>query len=1012
MDTYKKVNDQRKEIVEDIIQLMLKEPLEWTRPWKQIHQPPYNPISDFVYHGINNVRLTYAAYKHGWTDPRWLTFKQANEAGYRIKRGAKGVTCEYWNQRVEKEIDKETGEETEKVTPFVSLFYLYNAEVVEGIEPLPEPKTNVIRDDCPELREIADNLIHSSACLVNIDTNSDRAFYSPSKDLITIPNPERFYTSKGYVATLLHEMGHSTGHSSRLNRGLEGNINVTARAKEELVAELSSCFSQQLLHIDINDGDLKNHSAYVQSWCRELRKNPNLFFSAVREAEKASDYIIENYDHYVEQLAKEVQTTSNTVHEFQYFDAAVSFAEFCKNKHIPFNTYSKQDVYTQLLKMNKGEIFDPAAYDSLVMLVYGYQEYKNEIKNGSIKAEWKKETVDYSDPAQLKRIALINHNMLCLGFHDSMSLARIMENESYAHEERKYQTAPDWVKKLGHNPLASIVLNHVYWDLSTATKDEDILSVFSYAHPVIEEPEILVQINEIRKEHPEFFTWNHFCQMASFHEVEKLNEYVAEELKTNIQVSEKEVSALPKLLVDKEPTVTILFSENSALESGKEYTLSKADSLFYMLDQTHREEGYYKTDFQIHYYLHGEEQIYEGRQDLGDGEGGLINHIRNYQTYYLTAKEWKDYLLHKEGPEAAKKDYERRQEFIEQVLPRFELHCWLSRIEKNISEQLQPDREGEQKEEERKHYKQVLEKVKTYRTALNTDTTIPEMPAFLIDIQSTEKSPAQSKQVRYYPIDEQKAKLAHTMNSLYDYEEGSATAQYRKLVDRAAEIAEKKKASVPEELHKKIDALVDTYAKKMADNINAGNEIDTRVPSILVSGRGNFPVRQKEKQNVAREKNASEYQKIQKILDQIENVGVERTRKRAADPHFQMEDWTFSGGRVTANKEKQRIQIFFDSVPDIEIRMELKQNGFHWAPKEKAWQRQLTRNAYMDCRKIQAIQPVMADLGVHDTQKSAETEQINATQKPQSIAESYKVEPHHPISLFDVTEDMEEDMEV
>lgn len=892
MDTYKKVNDQRKEIVEDIIQLMLKEPLEWTRPWKQIHQPPYNPISDFVYHGINNVRLTYAAYKHGWTDPRWLTFKQANEAGYRIKRGAKGVTCEYWNQRVEKEIDKETGEETEKVTPFVSLFYLYNAEVVEGIEPLPEPKTNVIQDDCPELREIADNLIHSSACLVNIDTNSDRAFYSPSKDLITIPNPERFYTSKGYIATLLHEMGHSTGHSSRLNRGFEGNINATARAKEELIAELSSCFSQQLLHIDINDGDLKNHSAYVQSWCRELRKNPNLFFSAVREAEKASDYIIENYDHYVEQLAKEVQTTSNTVHEFQYFDAAVSFAEFCKNKHIPFNTYSKQDVYTQLLKMNKGEIFDPAAYDSLVMLVYGYQEYKNEIKNGSIKAE------------------------------------------------------------------------------------------------------------------------NHFCQMASFHEVEKLNEYVAEELKTNIQVSEKEVSALPKLLVDKEPTVTILFSENSALESGKEYTLSKADSLFYMLDQTHREEGYYKTDFQIHYYLHGEEQIYEGRQDLGDGEGGLINHIRNYQTYYLTAKEWKDYLLHKEGPEAAKKDYERRQEFIEQVLPRFELHCWLSRIEKNISEQLQPDREGEQKEEERKHYKQVLEKVKTYRTALNTDTTIPEMPAFLIDIQSTEKSPAQSKQVRYYPIDEQKARLANTMNSLYDYEDGSATAQYRKLVDHAVQIAEKKKASVAEELHKKIDALVDTYAKKMADNINARNEIDTRVPSVLVSGRGNFPVRQKEKQNIARERNASEYQKIQKILDQIENVGVERTRKRAADPHFQMEDWTFSGGRVTANKEKQRIQIFFDSVPDIEIRMELKQNGFHWAPKEKAWQRQLTRNAYMDCRKIQAIQPVMADLGVHDTQKGAETEQINATQKPQSIAESYKVEPHHPISLFDVTEDMEEDMEV
>lgn len=127
---------------------------------------------------------------------------------------------------------------------------------------------------------------------------------------------------------------------------------------------------------------------------------------------------------------------------------------------------------------------------------------------------------------------------------------------------------------------------------------------------------------------------------------------------------------------------------------------------------------------------------------------------------------------------------------------------------------------------------------------------------------------------KYYPINEELARRAKEMISFSDYKDGSATAAYRSMVDEASQIAERQKKRVDPMYHEKIDSLLDTYARKLADNLNKENSITTRCPSILIAGGSNFPVRKKEKQNAAWDRNMQEYREIQGILDKIKSVGT------------------------------------------------------------------------------------------------------------------------------------------
>lgn len=126
---------------------------------------------------------------------------------------------------------------------------------------------------------------------------------------------------------------------------------------------------------------------------------------------------------------------------------------------------------------------------------------------------------------------------------------------------------------------------------------------------------------------------------------------------------------------------------------------------------------------------------------------------------------------------------------------------------------------------------------------------------------------------KYYEISEEAAKRAKNANSYSDYVSGSATAGYRAMVDEAYALGVEQKSRVDPMYHDKIDGLLDRYARKLAENLNARNAIDARVPSMLITGGGNFPTAKKEKQNAARDKNMGEYMEIKDLLHKIRSVG-------------------------------------------------------------------------------------------------------------------------------------------
>ena len=278
--------------------------------------------------------------------------------------------------------------------------------------------------------------------------------------------------------------------------------------------------------------------------------------------------------------------------------------------------------------------------------------------------------------------------------------------------------------------------------------------------------------------------------------------------------------------------------------------------------------------------------------------------------------------------------------------------------------------------------------------------------------------------INYYPINEGAARRAKEMNSFSDYKEGSATAEYRAMVDKAAAIAEQQKSRVDPMYHEKIDHLLDTYARKLAENMNQGFAIDARVPSVMIAGPANFPVGKKEKQNRARDSNMEEWRYIQGLLDKIRSTGmggisaddpaaIEKLQKKLdgcallspdqieklkasmasnwrSDPRpfesYQLTNnnaeirrvkarieqlskqaqqefsgWEFDGGRVEMNREDNRLQVFFDGKPDADTRAELKSNGFRWAPSVGAWQRQLTDNAIRAADRLECIKPLSGE---------------------------------------------------
>lgn len=288
-------SEYRKAVTERLIGMLESGTAPWQKPWDAgiaAMNRPHN-FNGRPYHGVNALMLWCTAIDKGYEDPRWLTFKQVNKLGGHVNKGEKAQIVEYWQW--EKEVENpETGEK-EKVPlehPKVYRAAVFNADQCTGL-----PKLRRQAQQWSPV-ERAENIISANGVPVTHNTDGS-AFYSPGGDYICLPPRESFATVDAYYSTLLHEVGHSTGHPTRLNREFGGPFGSEGYAREELRAELASTFLCGELGIATTGSD-EQHAAYVKSWVSALKNDYNEIFRAAADAEKICNYLYEREKEYLQ----------------------------------------------------------------------------------------------------------------------------------------------------------------------------------------------------------------------------------------------------------------------------------------------------------------------------------------------------------------------------------------------------------------------------------------------------------------------------------------------------------------------------------------------------------------------------------------------------------------------------------------------------------------------------------------------------------------------------------------
>lgn len=258
----------------------------WQKPWSAgADARPYNPFTKTVYSGINNLILQWS----GKIDLRFATFNQIRAAKGSVKKGAKGfAVCYYGTATKENENDSENPSSFR----FLRTYYVFSIEDTEGLNlpPVSDPVASTIPliDRCERIVKG----YHNGPRIAYNGGNS--AFYRPSTDSIHLPTPDSFISSEHYYGTLFHELSHSTGNKSRLDRLEKDGLAVLwgddVYSKEELIAELSAYFLCNKAQIS---GTVKdNQASYLNHWINVINGDPKILISAASAAQKSADYIL------------------------------------------------------------------------------------------------------------------------------------------------------------------------------------------------------------------------------------------------------------------------------------------------------------------------------------------------------------------------------------------------------------------------------------------------------------------------------------------------------------------------------------------------------------------------------------------------------------------------------------------------------------------------------------------------------------------------------------------------
>lgn len=285
-----------------IMALLDKGVVPWRRPWRSAEGStvPVNSRGR-AYRGLNRLMLAAISMLEGYESNVWLTYKQAEALGGKVRKGEKGTAVIFWKQL---EVADPEAKDGKKTIPMLRYFTVFNFDQTEDVT-LPkslreaaakrkELVVDTFEDGTQYIAEAEAIVLHMPNKPRIVEKESDRAFYVPVTDVVTLPHRSQFATLEEFYSTEFHELAHSTGHESRLNRRgadeVSHQFGSAPYAREELVAEMTNAFLSAEAGID--PATLENSAAYIANWKKALGDDPKCLVQAASQAQKAADYIL------------------------------------------------------------------------------------------------------------------------------------------------------------------------------------------------------------------------------------------------------------------------------------------------------------------------------------------------------------------------------------------------------------------------------------------------------------------------------------------------------------------------------------------------------------------------------------------------------------------------------------------------------------------------------------------------------------------------------------------------
>lgn len=320
-----------------------RESSTWTKPWDFFESQ--NAFTGHKYSGLNAMHLELVSRVKKYEDTRFSTFNQAKKNDYHVKKGSSGIPIQFFsfiNKETKKEWnEKDFQEKTKNMSPaekqkeldkkgvISKTFHVFNAKnlisnknKLSFTENNPLPKFNKKINTNSLVNSFEQSLVQSMNIKLE-EIHSKGAYYTPQTDTVTMPLLEQFVSYEERTATLLHELGHATGHSERLNRTFGTSFGDKEYSLEEMKVELNSVFMTNTLGLNISEQQRENHLKYLDSWGIKIKNDPKEFLTVLKDGLKIKDYMIEkgNFKElFIEENIEQEISIDNLIEEKEYKD--------------------------------------------------------------------------------------------------------------------------------------------------------------------------------------------------------------------------------------------------------------------------------------------------------------------------------------------------------------------------------------------------------------------------------------------------------------------------------------------------------------------------------------------------------------------------------------------------------------------------------------------------------------------------------------------------------------------